>query len=274
MVKLISSLNREAFRGLWRDHWQRSKMSETVGKIESGSLKEICKAFLKVEVEMNWKALSEEFSKHRPHILNVFGKGSAASEVYRDLVFFSRELNPNFLQDGCELPSEATFEMLKLDESSRRMKDEQEIDKSSTANGNDSSSQTSQVGAKKMKQTIFPSDSTPTDSEEEVTARMTLVDWRWAAQNGFWLKSEKRWNVNKGGFQGYLHQKSLSSQEVNIDVAFSGELKNETKQKSEDTRGPERSIDIDSTLVWVLYRKQDWWPAQVVHTKIETMFSS
>jgi hypothetical protein len=39
---------------------------------------------------------------------------------------------------------------------------------------------------------------------------MTLVDWRWAARNGFWIKSEKRWNAAKGGFQGYLRQRKLA----------------------------------------------------------------
>ena len=47
--------------------------------------------------------------------------------------------------------------------------------------------------------------------EEEITAKMTLVDWRWAARNGFWNKSEKRWNSAKGGFQGYLQQRKLST---------------------------------------------------------------
>ena len=40
---------------------------------------------------------------------------------------------------------------------------------------------------------------------------MTLVDWRWAARNGFWNKAEKKWNSAKGGFQGYLQQRKLSS---------------------------------------------------------------
>jgi hypothetical protein len=50
--------------------------------------------------------------------------------------------------------------------------------------------------------------------EEEITAKMTLVDWRWAARNGFWNKSEKRWNSSKGGFQGYLQQRKLSASVV------------------------------------------------------------
>jgi hypothetical protein len=263
MLKLVSSVNREAFRGLWRDQWLRSKMREMVVKIEAGSLKEICKAFLKLEVEMNWKALSVEFGKHRTRILSVFGKYSSASEIYRELVFFSRELNPNFLLDGCELPSEAKVELKKLDGSSR-FKMEQEIVSPSAMNGDDSTTEGGRSVKAKSQHCLLSSRPAPLDSQDEVTARMTIVDWRWAALHGFWIKSEKRWNDAKGGFQGYLQHRNLISPAPKTEVAISIEPESRAKQNLEVISNQTSSIDTDSALVWSCYRKKEWWPAQVV----------
>eukprot|EP00292_Cryptomonas_paramecium_P016261 CAMPEP_0113709596 /NCGR_PEP_ID=MMETSP0038_2-20120614/29664_1 /TAXON_ID=2898 /ORGANISM="Cryptomonas paramecium" /LENGTH=206 /DNA_ID=CAMNT_0000635509 /DNA_START=34 /DNA_END=650 /DNA_ORIENTATION=- /assembly_acc=CAM_ASM_000170 len=47
------------------------------------------------------------------------------------------------------------------------------------------------------------------ENEKEIMSKMSLVDWRWAARNGFWNKSEKKWNPAKGGFEGYLKQRKL-----------------------------------------------------------------
>jgi hypothetical protein len=210
MIKLVTSLSREAFRGIWRDQWLKRKMRETVEKIETGSLKELCRVFLKVEMEMNWKALSEEFSKNRTRILCAFGKCSAAVEVYRELVFFSRELNPKYLHDGCELLSEATLEVLKLNERCWS-KDEQEINAGS----------------------VDKCDSTSTQCLLD-TARL---------QQGL---------------------RSPSKVPGENDVASSEE--NESKKTFEDNSPPKSASYLDSTLVWVLYRKKEWWPAQVVHS--------
>ena len=212
MIKLVTSLNREAFRGTWRDQWLKKKMRETVETIESGSLKDMCKVFLKVELEMNWKALSDEFSKNRTRVLDAFGKCSATSDVYRELVFFSRELNPNFLHGGCELPSVATHEMLKLNELSILIKNERrEVVNANSVDINDSITQQDNLDAARPQQSRLSPSKVPGKN----------------------------------------------------DVAISEE--NETKTIFDDNRGPERTNDLDSTLVWALYRKKEWWPAQVIH---------
>jgi hypothetical protein len=210
MIKLVTNLNHEAFKGAWRDQWLKRKMRETVEKIESGSLKDMCRVLLKVELEMNWKALSDEFSKHRTRILDAFRKCSAASDVYRELVFFSHELNPNFLHEGCGLPSEATHEMLKLDESSCCIKVEQENFHASAVNSYDPTSQQGMLDAARAQQGLLSASIVP----------------------------------------------------GKIDVTISEEI--ESKKSFKDNSPPESSSHLDSTLVWALYRKKEWWPAQVI----------
>ena len=40
-------------------------------------------------------------------------------------------------------------------------------------------------------------------------SKMTLVDWRWAAQKGLWDKDRKRWNEAAGGRAEYLRQRNF-----------------------------------------------------------------
>ena len=202
MIRIVSSLNREAFRGPWRDQWLKGTMLETVCKIESGSLKEMCRIVLKVELEMSWTALSDEFGKHRNRILDVWRKSSAATDVYRELVFFSHELNPKVLHDRCEFPSDIDLKTGKLEESTSRIKDEKELVRSSCV---DQSCSAVQQGSQQQD-----------------------------------LKSPSRFQEN--------------------DVTSS----EQSESKAEVKDSPESSSYLDSTLIWALYRKKEWWPAQVI----------
>jgi hypothetical protein len=205
MLKIVSSLKREAFRGNWRVQWLKGGMLETERKIESGSLKEMCRVILKVELEMNWNAVSDEFRNHRKRVLGVWRGCFAACPVYRELLFFSRQLNPQILQDECELLSEATHENLTLDELSCQIKGELETVTSLSVNRNICAPQQGLLDAKSQLQGL-------------------------PSHNG------------GNNFTSY--------EEKEVRKEFEG--------------GPDRSSNHDSMLVWALYRKKEWWPAQVI----------
>jgi hypothetical protein len=50
---------------------------------------------------------------------------------------------------------------------------------------------------------------TADDHQEE---RMTLVDWRWAAEKGFWNRQQQCWIEETGGRAAFLLQRALKRQ--------------------------------------------------------------
>jgi hypothetical protein len=42
--------------------------------------------------------------------------------------------------------------------------------------------------------------------------RMTLVDWRWAAEKGFWNREQQCWIEESGGKAAFLLQRALKRQ--------------------------------------------------------------
>jgi len=101
MVTFISGLKRDAFKGAWRDNWVKSKMQQMLSKIQLGSLKEICSAFLKMELEMSWNAFSASFGEQRARILGVLKNCTDASETRREFLALVREINPEVLDKDC-----------------------------------------------------------------------------------------------------------------------------------------------------------------------------
>ena len=103
MVGLVEGLGRDAFKGAWRDNWLKSRKQEMIRKIESGSLKEMCSALVKMELEMNWNAFSAHFGEQRERILSVLRKGDDAPDVLRELLVFIGEISSGALVEGCSL---------------------------------------------------------------------------------------------------------------------------------------------------------------------------
>ena len=103
MVGLVEGLGRDAFKGAWRDNWLKSRKQEMIRKIESGSLKEMCSALVKMELEMNWNSFSAHFGEQRERILSVLRKGDDAPDVLRELLVLIGEISSGALVEGCSL---------------------------------------------------------------------------------------------------------------------------------------------------------------------------
>ena len=106
MLRAVRGLKRDAFKGSWRESWLKSKMQDTINRIASGNLREMCGAFLKMELEMNWNAFSESFGEHRERILTVIKKSEDTEQILSELMVMLREINAQVLSADCGLHEE------------------------------------------------------------------------------------------------------------------------------------------------------------------------
>ena len=201
MVGLVEGLGRDAFKGAWRDNWLKSRKQEMIRKIESGSLKEMCSALVKMELEMNWNSFSAHFGEQRERILSVLRKGDDAPDVLRELLVLIGAINPKYLMDGCIQHEELKTKDLNI----VTMNEKRECEK----------------------QLIHILES------EDTSVSANLKDYH------------EQLKVQDSSSKASRAQNSNCCQDMQ------DRLKRRNCQIS------------DSTLVWALYRKNEWWPAQV-----------
>jgi hypothetical protein len=82
-------------------------------------------------------------------------------------------------------------------------------------------------------------------------------------------------NQSDSGHGISVNRSDLTSQQGLLDAMRSQPgLVSQSKEKNDEVNGMENKIEVnrlpeiprvlDSTLVWALYRKKEWWPAQVI----------